>query len=515
MLATSTTAAVLGVEAQIVRVEADIAPGFPRFTMVGLPDSAVKESEARVRAALRNCGFDFKWDRRITVNLAPAGQRKSGSSFDLATAVGLLAADGAVLPALGRVLLVGELALDGAVRGVAGVLPTLLLARRAGLRAAVSPHREPWRSRPRPGSARLSRRLPGGGAFAPRRGRAAAAAARTSRRLRAGACAGPGRRPRTAARPTGARDRGGRRAQPALRRTARLGEDDARPPASRAPAAALARRSRRGRDRALGRGPGRRGCGGTTALPEPPPHDERRRPRRRRPTPPAWRGQPRAPRCSLPRRAARVPPDEPRGPSPAARGRLRHGQPAPRHPAPAGAVPARGGDEPLPLWPTRGSVGVPMHGRRCALLPLPALGAAPRPDRPPRAGRRPGLRRDDRAGPRSRRPPCGTGCWQLASARNAGRLRPAPISNALLTSRALRRVARPGPAGERLLRRAVDRNGLTARGFDRLLRVARTIADLAGRDEVTASDLAEALQFRACLIDSLEVADSKILEKED
>ena len=60
MLATSTTAAVLGVEAQIVRVEADIAPGFPRFTMVGLPDSAVKESEARVRAALRNCGFDFK-----------------------------------------------------------------------------------------------------------------------------------------------------------------------------------------------------------------------------------------------------------------------------------------------------------------------------------------------------------------------------------------------------------------------------------------------------------------------
>src|SRR5512134_667332 len=116
MLARAVTAAVVGVEAQVVHVEADIAPGFPRFTMVGLPDSAVKESEARVRAALRNCGLEFKWDRRITVNLAPAGQRKSGSSFDLATAIGLLAADGRALPALGRVLLVGGLALDGAVR---------------------------------------------------------------------------------------------------------------------------------------------------------------------------------------------------------------------------------------------------------------------------------------------------------------------------------------------------------------------------------------------------------------
>src|SRR5512144_2230557 len=104
MLATSLTAAILGVEAHLVRVEADSAPGFPRFTMVGLPDSAVKESEARIRAALRNCGLGFKWDRRITVNLAPASLRKYGSSFDLATAVGLLAADGlAPLPRLGRV----------------------------------------------------------------------------------------------------------------------------------------------------------------------------------------------------------------------------------------------------------------------------------------------------------------------------------------------------------------------------------------------------------------------------
>ena len=140
MLATSLTAAVLGVDAHLVRVETDTAAGFPKFTMVGLPDSAVKESEGRIRAALRNCGYGFKWDRRITVNLAPANLRKIGSSYDLATAVGLLAADGQ-LPGgpLARLMLVGELALDGAVRPVAGVLPMLLMARREGLEAAFVP----------------------------------------------------------------------------------------------------------------------------------------------------------------------------------------------------------------------------------------------------------------------------------------------------------------------------------------------------------------------------------------
>ena len=72
MLATALTAAVLGVEAHLIRVEADTASGFPRFTMLGLPDSAIRESEGRIRSALRNCGVAFKWDRRITVNMAPA-----------------------------------------------------------------------------------------------------------------------------------------------------------------------------------------------------------------------------------------------------------------------------------------------------------------------------------------------------------------------------------------------------------------------------------------------------------
>jgi len=140
MLATSLTAAVVGVDAHLVRVEADTAGGFPKFTMVGLPDCAVKESEGRIRAALRNCGYGFKWDRRITVNMSPASLRKMGSSYDLATAIGLLAADGIVgVDPLASVLLVGELALDGSLRPVAGVLPMVLLARKLGLHAVVVP----------------------------------------------------------------------------------------------------------------------------------------------------------------------------------------------------------------------------------------------------------------------------------------------------------------------------------------------------------------------------------------
>ncbi len=140
MLATSLTAAIVGVDAHLVRVEADAASGFPKFTMVGLPDSAVKESEGRIRAALRNCGYGFKWDRRITVNFAPASLRKVGSSYDLATAMGLLAADGTVAGSkLNSLLLVGELALDGSVRAVTGVLPMMLLARKQGLAAAFVP----------------------------------------------------------------------------------------------------------------------------------------------------------------------------------------------------------------------------------------------------------------------------------------------------------------------------------------------------------------------------------------
>jgi magnesium chelatase family protein len=140
LLATSLTAAVLGVEAHLVRVEADTASGFPKFTMVGL--ARLRGEGERGPHPLRppQLRLRVRWDRRITVNLAPASLRKIGSSYDLATAIGLLAADGSLPPGqLHRTMLVGELALDGSVRPVAGVLPMMLEARRRGLAMALVP----------------------------------------------------------------------------------------------------------------------------------------------------------------------------------------------------------------------------------------------------------------------------------------------------------------------------------------------------------------------------------------
>jgi magnesium chelatase family protein len=145
MLANTHTGAVAGIRGQIIRVEVDSAPGFPGLFIVGLPDSAVRESESRIKAALRNSAFDFSWDRRITVNLAPAHLRKTGSAFDLAIAVALLASAGEPLPDLERCLFLGELALDGSLRAVPGVLPIAIEARDRGFRRVVVPranHRE-------------------------------------------------------------------------------------------------------------------------------------------------------------------------------------------------------------------------------------------------------------------------------------------------------------------------------------------------------------------------------------
>src|SRR2546425_5252749 len=109
MLARVRSAAVFGVEAADVSVEVDVAPGLPAFTTVGLPDSTVRESRDRVRAAIKNAGFDFPMDR-ITVNLAPADMRKEGASFDLPIALGILSATGLIRdPSLASFAVVGEL----------------------------------------------------------------------------------------------------------------------------------------------------------------------------------------------------------------------------------------------------------------------------------------------------------------------------------------------------------------------------------------------------------------------
>lgn len=129
MLAHIKSSAVNGIDAYTVDVEVDIAPALPGFTIVGLPDTAVQESKERVRAAIKNCGLEFP-SRRITINLAPADVRKEGPSFDLPIAIGILAATGQVdTDFIQDAVVVGELSLDGAIRGVSGVLPIALNAR--------------------------------------------------------------------------------------------------------------------------------------------------------------------------------------------------------------------------------------------------------------------------------------------------------------------------------------------------------------------------------------------------
>jgi magnesium chelatase family protein len=139
MLARVRAAALVGVEAVAISVEVDVASGLPSFSTVGLPDSAVRESRDRVRAAIRNAGFDFPAER-ITVNLAPADLRKAGSAFDLPIALGILAATGVLKPAaLAGTVVVGELSLDGRVQSVRGALPVALLCRRARLPTLLLP----------------------------------------------------------------------------------------------------------------------------------------------------------------------------------------------------------------------------------------------------------------------------------------------------------------------------------------------------------------------------------------
>ena len=139
MLARVRSATVFGIEADDVFVEVDVAPGLPSFTTVGLPDSAVRESRDRVRAAIRNAGLEFPVDR-ITVNLAPAEVRKVGTAFDLPMALGILSATGVVKP--GRfedAVTLGELSLDGRIRPVRGVLPVALHCRRRGVTRLLVP----------------------------------------------------------------------------------------------------------------------------------------------------------------------------------------------------------------------------------------------------------------------------------------------------------------------------------------------------------------------------------------
>ncbi len=137
-LAKVNSAAVLGLEGQLVEVQVDIASGLPNTTIVGLPDAGVQEAKERVRAAIRNSGCDFPF-RRITVNLAPADVRKEGPVYDLPIAVGILLSSGQVLADVSGTMFLGELSLDGGVRHAQGILPMVALARERGLHTVIVP----------------------------------------------------------------------------------------------------------------------------------------------------------------------------------------------------------------------------------------------------------------------------------------------------------------------------------------------------------------------------------------
>ncbi len=139
MLATVLSSSVLGVDAYKVEVEVDISRGLPSFSTVGLPEGAVRESKDRVKAALKNSGYHFPSDR-ITVNLAPADVKKEGSGFDLPMAIGILAATGLIpQPALTDHVIIGELSLDGSIRSIKGALSMAIMVKELGLKGIYLP----------------------------------------------------------------------------------------------------------------------------------------------------------------------------------------------------------------------------------------------------------------------------------------------------------------------------------------------------------------------------------------
>jgi len=138
VLATLLSATLVALDGRVIRVEVDVAPGLPGFTIVGLPDTAIREARERVRGGVRNAGFVHP-PRRITVNLAPADLPKAGSAADLAIAVGILLGSEQFTPRAGRAALIGEVGLGGEVRPVPGVLPMVAALARRGVGRVIVP----------------------------------------------------------------------------------------------------------------------------------------------------------------------------------------------------------------------------------------------------------------------------------------------------------------------------------------------------------------------------------------
>lgn len=139
MLSKVLSSAVLGIDAYLVEVEVDIASGLPVFSTVGLPDGAVKESKDRVKSAIKNCGYEFP-ARKITVNLAPADIKKEGTGFDLPIAIGIIAATAGIKrEKLSDYIILGELSLDGSIKPIKGALSIAIKAKELGIKGFILP----------------------------------------------------------------------------------------------------------------------------------------------------------------------------------------------------------------------------------------------------------------------------------------------------------------------------------------------------------------------------------------